>query len=156
MMLMRQPVSSDARRTFWPPRPMAMARFSSSTTTSIAWRSSSTTMRLHVGRRQRADDELRRVFGPQHDVHALAGELVGDAVDARTAHADAGADGVDTAVVADDGDLGAAAGSRAQLLISSRPCSISGTSCANSSIMKPGALRDSMICGPRCVGSTPG
>ena len=40
-------------------------------------------------------------------------------------------------------------GSRAQLLISSRPCSISGTSCANSSIMKSGAVRDSMICGPR-------
>ena len=45
-------------------------------------------------------------------------------------------------------------GSRAQLLISRRPCSISGTSCANNSIMKPGALRDSRICGPRRVGST--
>ena len=44
MMLMRQPVISDARRTFWPPRPIAIARFSSSTTTSIAWRSSSTTI----------------------------------------------------------------------------------------------------------------
>jgi hypothetical protein len=55
--------------------------------------------RLHVGRRQRADDELRRVFGPQHDVDTFAGQFGGDAVDARTAHADAGADGVDTAVV---------------------------------------------------------
>ena len=64
---------------------------------------------LHVGRRQRADDELRRVFGPQHDVDALAGQFGGHAVDARAAHADAGADRVDTAVVADDGDLGARA-----------------------------------------------
>ena len=46
MMLIFQPVSSDARRTFWPPRPIAMARFSSSTTTSIACFSSSTTMEL--------------------------------------------------------------------------------------------------------------
>jgi hypothetical protein len=65
---------------------------------------------LHVGRRQRADDELRRVFRPQHDVHTLAGELVGDGIDARTAHAHAGADGVDALVVRDHGDLGAAAG----------------------------------------------
>jgi hypothetical protein len=65
--------------------------------------------RLHVGRRQRANDELRRVFAPQHDVDALAGQLGRHAVDARTAHADAGADRVDTAVMADDGNLGAAA-----------------------------------------------
>jgi hypothetical protein len=45
--------------------------------------------------------------------------------------------------------------SRAQLLISSKPCSISGTSCANSSFMKLGSERDSMICAPRAVGSTP-
>ena len=44
MMLIFQPVNSDARRTFCPPRPMAIARFSSSTTTSMAWRSSSTTI----------------------------------------------------------------------------------------------------------------
>src|SRR5438067_2005510 len=44
MRLICQPVSSEARRTFWPLRPMATARFSSSTTTSIACFSSSTTM----------------------------------------------------------------------------------------------------------------
>mmetsp|Transcript_43697 Transcript_43697/g.77008 ORF Transcript_43697/g.77008 Transcript_43697/m.77008 type:complete len:607 (+) Transcript_43697:292-2112(+) len=64
---------------------------------------------LHIGRRQRADDELGGVFAPQHDVDTLASQLGGHAVDAGAAHADAGADGVDTAVVADDGDLGAAA-----------------------------------------------
>src|SRR5205085_2195091 len=42
--LICQPVSSDASRTFCPLRPMATARFSSSTTTSIACFSSSTTM----------------------------------------------------------------------------------------------------------------
>src|SRR5256885_1392936 len=42
--LICQPVSSEARRTFWPLRPMATARFPSSTTTSIACFSSSTTI----------------------------------------------------------------------------------------------------------------
>src|SRR5258705_395719 len=42
MRLIVQPVSSEARRTFWPLRPIAMARFSSSTTTSMACLSSST------------------------------------------------------------------------------------------------------------------
>jgi len=46
MMLSCQPVSSEARRTFCPPLPMASASWSSSTTTSIEWRSSSTTMEL--------------------------------------------------------------------------------------------------------------
>ena len=32
---------------------------------------------LHLGGRECVDDELRRVVGPQHDVDALAGELVG-------------------------------------------------------------------------------
>jgi hypothetical protein len=93
----------------------------------------------HVGRRQRTDHELRRVFGPQHDVHALAGQFVGHGVDAGAAHADAGADGVHALVVRQHGDLGAAAGvAGAGLLISSRPCSISGTSWRNSSIMNSG------------------
>src|SRR5207245_989862 len=42
--LICQPVSSEARRTFWPLRPIATARFSSSTTTSMACFSSSTTI----------------------------------------------------------------------------------------------------------------
>ena len=39
-----QPPSSLARRTFWPPRPMAWERFDSSTAMSMDWRSSSTTI----------------------------------------------------------------------------------------------------------------
>ena len=46
MMLSSHPVNSLARRTFWPPRPIACARFSSSTTTSMLCFSSSTTMLL--------------------------------------------------------------------------------------------------------------
>ncbi|MPN07889.1 hypothetical protein SDC9_155161 [bioreactor metagenome] len=45
-------------------------------------------------------------------------------------------------------------GSRAQLLISSRPCSISGTSLRNSSIMNSGAERERMMGAPRSVRST--
>ena len=45
-------------------------------------------------------------------------------------------------------------GSRAQLLISSKPCSISGTSWRNSSIMNSGAERDKIIGAPRRVKST--
>ena len=48
--------------------------------------------RLHFGRRHRVDHELRRVVRPQHDVDALAVQLVGHRLHARTAHADAGAD----------------------------------------------------------------
>ena len=45
-------------------------------------------------------------------------------------------------------------GSRAHDLISSKPCSISGTSARNSSIMYSGAERDKMIGAPRRVLST--
>ena len=65
--------------------------------------------RLHVGRRQRTDDKLGRILRPQDDVDALAGKLVGHGVDARAAHAHAGADRVDTLVVRLHRDLGARA-----------------------------------------------
>jgi hypothetical protein len=81
-----------------------------------------------VRRRQRADHELRRIVGPQHDVDTLAGQLVGHRLHARTAHADAGADRVDAPVVGPHGDLGAHARVAGALLICSSPCSISGTS----------------------------
>src|SRR5690606_21562361 len=65
---------------------------------------------IDVCRRQGADDELGRVIGPQHDVDLLAAQLVAHRRDTRTAHAHAGADGIDTLVVGYDGDLGAYAG----------------------------------------------
>src|SRR3989344_1837585 len=66
---------------------MAMARFSSSTTTSMACFSSSTTME-----------------------DTLAGEFVGHRIDAGATHTDASANGVHALVVAQHGDLGARAG----------------------------------------------
>ena len=66
--------------------------------------------RRHLGRRHGVDDELRRVVVPGDDVDALAGDLVGDRLHARTAHADAGADGVDARILAAHRDLGADAG----------------------------------------------
>jgi hypothetical protein len=65
--------------------------------------------RLHFGRRHRVDHELRRVIAPQHDVDALAVELVRHRLHARTAHADAGADRIGAVVVRDHRDLGAIA-----------------------------------------------
>ena len=47
---------------------------------------------------------------PRDDVDLLALQLLDDGLDAAALHADAGADRVDRAVVADDADLGAAAG----------------------------------------------
>ena len=92
--------------------------------------------RAHFGRRQRVDHELRRVGRPQHDVDALAGELVGHRLHARAAHADAGADRVDARVVGlAPRSWRAMPGSRAAALISSRPSSISGTSSSNSFMM---------------------
>ena len=64
----------------------------------------------HLGRRQRVDDEARRIRVPLDDVDLLALQLVDDGLHARAAHADAGADGIDGGILGDDGDLGAAAG----------------------------------------------
>ena len=61
--------------------------------------------RRHLGRRERTDHELRRVLRPQHDVHALARELLGHGLDARAAHSDAGSDRVDALVTGVHGDL---------------------------------------------------
>ncbi len=61
---------------------------------------------------QRANHKLGRVFAPQHDVDALASQLVGHGIHARTAHTHAGADGIYALVVADHGNLGTAARDR--------------------------------------------
>src|SRR5690606_9214184 len=63
----------------------------------------------HLGRRQGVDDELRSVGPPLDDVDLLALQLVHDGLHTLATHADAGADGVDRAVLGDDGDLGARA-----------------------------------------------
>src|SRR2546422_485932 len=61
--------------------------------------------RGHLGGREGADHELRRIGRPQHDVYALAGELLRHGLHARAAHADAGADRIDALVVGEDRDL---------------------------------------------------
>ena len=63
--------------------------------------------RLHIGRRQGANHELRRILRPQDDVHTLTGQLIGHCRHARTTHAHAGADRVHPFVVGYHGDLGA-------------------------------------------------
>ena len=62
------------------------------------------------GRRQRVDDEGGRIGRPRNDVDALALQLLHHGLHAHAAHADAGADRIDGAVLRDHGDLGAAAG----------------------------------------------
>ena len=58
----------------------------------------------------RIDDEGRLLARPGDDVDLLALEFLDHGLDARAAHADAGADRVDGAVAGDHGHLGAAAG----------------------------------------------
>ena len=105
-----QPVSSEARRTFCPLRPIAIARFSSSTTTSIECFSSSTTMLCTSA----GASALTTNFAGSSDHSTMstrspASSLV-TAVHARAAHADAGALRVEARVVRLDRDLGADAG----------------------------------------------
>ena len=62
-----------------------------------------------LGRRQRVDDEGGGVGRPGDDVDLLAAQLLHHRLDAAAAHADAGADRIDAAVLGDHRDLGAAA-----------------------------------------------
>src|SRR3546814_9418661 len=59
-------------------------------------------------RLKRVDYEGGEVLRPGDDVDLLALHFLDDRLDAAALHADAGADRVDRAVVADDADLGAA------------------------------------------------
>ena len=86
---------------------MAIARLSSSTTTSIVWVSSSMTIRTDLGGLKGTDHELGGILVPGHDVDAFAAEFVRHGIDAGAAHAYAGADRIDAAVAGVDGDLGA-------------------------------------------------
>src|SRR6266851_4920483 len=62
-----------------------------------------------LGRGQRIDDEVRGIVRPRDDVDLLALQLLHDGLYAAAAHADAGTDRIDRAVVAQHRDLGAAA-----------------------------------------------
>src|SRR3546814_3844595 len=58
---------------------------------------------------QRIDDESRGIFRPGNDVDLLALHFLDDCLNATALHADAGADRIDAAVMADNADLLAAA-----------------------------------------------
>jgi hypothetical protein len=88
-----QPVSSDASRTFCPPRP-------------IAWDYDGHDFR----RRHGIDHELGLGLIPENDVDTLASQFVGDRLHTGTAHADAGSYRVQPQIVALDCHLGAHAG----------------------------------------------
>ena len=62
--------------------------------------------RGHFGRRQGANDKLRRIRRPENDIDALTSEFVGYRRHAHAAHADTGADRIDTLIVRLDRDLG--------------------------------------------------
>ena len=106
---MSQPVSCEARRTFWPRRPMASDSCSSGTTTSMRSRVLVEHDLGDFGRLQRVDDEGRDVLRPRNDVDLLALQFVDHRLHARAAHADAGADRIDRGIARDHGDLGARA-----------------------------------------------
>ena len=59
----------------------------------------------HFRGRERTADELCRVGRPVDDVDLLAAKLLHDRLHARAAHADAGADRIDVAIVGDHRDL---------------------------------------------------
>src|SRR4051812_2896428 len=63
-----------------------------------------------LGRSQGVHHEGRRVLGPGNDVDLFALKLTDHGLDAAAAHADAGADRIDRAVVAQNRDLGTGAG----------------------------------------------
>ena len=63
-----------------------------------------------VGRGQRANDKLRGVFAPQHNVYTLACQFSSDRVYTRTAHAYTGANRVNAFVVGQHSNLGTRAG----------------------------------------------
>ena len=71
--------------------------------------SSSTTLATSAGA-SALTTKVAGIVRPGNDVDLLALQLADDRLDAAAAHADAGADRIDRAVVRDHRDLGAAAG----------------------------------------------
>ena len=106
---MSQPESCEARRTFWPRRPMARRQL---IVRHHHFDAALLLVHHHLGDfggRQRVDDEGRGIGRPGNDVDLLALQFADHRLNAAAAHADAGADRVDAAVVGDHRDLGAAA-----------------------------------------------
>ncbi len=115
------PTSAEARRTFCPRLPMASESWSSSTMHSrVGHRLLALLLDAFLGGHQGDPRDLRGgkrvlrvgddVLGELDDVDPLAPQLARDRLDARTAHADAGADRVDVPLARGDRHLGAVAG----------------------------------------------
>ena len=99
---MRQPVSCEARRTFWPFLPMASDSLSSGTMSSMRVALGVDETRDDLGGRDRVAHEARRIVVVGDDVDLLAAQLLHHRLHARALHADAGADRVDVAVARAD------------------------------------------------------
>ena len=110
---MSQPVSWEASRTFWPRRPMASESWLSGTTTSMRLESSSSTTLVTSAGASALTMKVAGILVPLDDVDLLALQLADHRLHALAAHADAGADRIDRAVLGDDGDLGPASPDRA-------------------------------------------
>ena len=131
-----------------------MAKFSSSTTTSMPWRSSSTTIDDTLAGANApitnwAGSSLHKTISTRSPASSLVTPLT--RVPRTPTQVPIGSTRLSwesTAILARE------PGSRAQDLISSKPCSISGTSWRNNSIMNSGAERDKIIGAPRRVKST--
>ncbi len=152
MMFRDQPHKSLASRTFWPPRPIACARFSSVTAMSIAWVSSSKTIEATsagaialmvnwaglssqstISIRSPANSpETACTLDPRMPTQAPTGSI-------RPSF-------VFTAIFALD------PGSRAAPKIWITSSDISGTSTLNNSTNMDRAVRDKINCGPRLSG----
>ena len=133
---------------------MAIARFSSSTTTSMACFSSSTTIELTLAGAKApitnwAGSSLHKTMSTRSPASSVVTALT--RVPRTPTQVPIGSTRLscdNTAILARE------PGSRAQDLISSKPCSISGTSWRNNSTMYSGAERDKMMGAPRKVRST--
>jgi len=141
MRLIVQPVSSEASLTFCPLRPIAIARFSSSTTTSMACLSSSTRIEdTSAG----ASAPITNCAGSSDHNTMSTRSPASSCVTACTlaprmpTHVPIGSMRLSLECTAIFARM---PGSRAADLISSSPSSISGTSSRNSSMMNSGAVR---------------
>src|ERR1700761_8641282 len=108
-MSMRQAVSCDARRTFWPFLPIASDSLSSGTISSMRWPSASMITRFTSAGGDRVAPEAGRIVVVRHDVDLLAAQLLHDGLHAAALHADARADRIDVAIARRHGDLRARA-----------------------------------------------
>ena len=109
MMSISQPVSCEASRTFWPRRPMASDSCSSGTTTSMRSASSSSTTLVTSAGASAFTTKVATSADHWNDVDLLALQFVHHRLDAAAAHADAGADRIDRAILGAHRDLGARA-----------------------------------------------